>query len=284
MNTDTRITREMVIADNLVDRYLLGKMNESEAMAFEDFYASDPETLSDLETSAMLIDSMQQSGRSGELSTADSTRSNVVPLHTRIKRFMAKPAYGIAASFAAAACAALLVASNVMDTTGTEGAQLMAANVTLIELSPTRGADVGPEVAMREGPVAVVLLDLGFADAPSYTATLHTAGGDFVKELSALTPDEIGMLSVVVPAELMPAGSYRFTVRSEGDRGDTLQFPFDIAAPRAGVRKSVARVRKSRAPSDDPAAAARLHCNAGARRAGMQQRSAARACTFSSRF
>ncbi len=230
MITDTRITRDMVIAENLVDRYLLGKMDESEAMAFEDFYAGDPETLEDLETSAMLIDSMQASGRSGELSTADSTRSNVVPLHTRIKRFVARPAYGLAASFAAAACAVLLVAGNVMGPTGTNTTELMAANVTLIELSPTRGADIGPEVAMREGPVAVVLLDLGGADAPSYSATLHTASGDFVKEVAALTPDEFGILSVVVPIELMPEGGYRFTVRSEGDRGDTLQFPFDIAA------------------------------------------------------
>ena len=230
MNSDTRITREMVIANNLVDRYLLGRMDETEAMAFEDFYASDPDTLSDLETSALLIDSMQASGRSGELSTADSTRSNVVPIHTRIKRFMARPAYGLAASFVAAACAVLLVAGNLTGTGGSNSEDLVAANFSVVALSPTRGADTGIEIAVREARVAVFLLDLGFADAPSYTATLHTASGDFVREFPGLTPDEVESLNVAVPTALLPAGGYRFTVRAEGERGDTLQFPFDIAA------------------------------------------------------
>ncbi len=59
MTNDTRITRDMVVANNLVDRYLLGQMDEAEAMAFEDFYAGDPDTLDELETSAQLIDSMK---------------------------------------------------------------------------------------------------------------------------------------------------------------------------------------------------------------------------------
>ncbi len=230
MNTDTRITREMVIADNLVDRYLLGKMDESEAMAFEDFYASDPETLADLETSAMLIDSMQRSGRSGEIEVSASAGNNVVPLHSRIKRFVARPAYGIAASFAAAACAVLLVASNMMGTEGANDAELMASNFSLVMLSATRGADIGPEIATREARMVVFSLDLGFAEAPSYAATLLTADGDFVHEFTGLTPDDAESLTVSVPEAKLPAGGYRFTVRSEGDRGDTMQFPFDIAS------------------------------------------------------
>lgn len=230
MNTDNRITREMVIADNLVDRYLLGKMDESEAMAFEDFYASDPETLADLETSAMLIDSMQRSGRSGDIEVTAGAGDNVVPLHTRIKRFVAKPAYGLAASFAAAACAVLLVASNLTGMQGGDDTALMASNFSLVTLSATRGADTGPEIAARDGRMVVFALDLGIAESPSYAATLLTADGDFVHEFTGLTPDELESLTVSVPEAQLPAGGYRFTVRSEGERGDTLQFPFDIAA------------------------------------------------------
>ena len=231
MNMDTRITRDMVIADNLVDRYLLGKMNESEAMAFEDFYASDPETLADLETSAMLIDSMQRSGRSGDIDAASGAGGNVIPFATRIKRFVAKPAYGLAASFAAAACAVLLVASNMPGTSGSDDTSLMAANFSLITLSATRGADTGPEIATRDARLVVFALDLGIAEAPSYAATLLTADGDFVHEFTGLRPDELESLTISVPEAKLPAGGYRFTVRSEGDRGDTMQFPFDIAAP-----------------------------------------------------
>lgn len=230
MNTDTRITREMVIADNLVDRYLLGKMDESEAMAFEDFYASDPETLAELETSAMLIDSMRQSGRSGEIEATVGAGGNVVPLHSRIKRFIARPAYGLAASFAAAACAVLLVADNLTGTPGSDETALMASNFSLVTLAPTRGADTGPEVATRAAGMVVFALDLGMAESPSYAATLHTADGDFLHEFTGLEPDELESLTVSVSEALLPAGGYRFTVRSEGSRGDTLQFPFDIAA------------------------------------------------------
>ena len=230
MTNDTRITRDMVVANNLVDRYLLGQMDEAEAMAFEDFYAGDPETLDELETSAQLIDSMQAAGRRGELRAEDTTPRNVVPLFSRVRNIVASPAYGLAASVAALVAVGALTLGNGAGLGTQDNGQIMASvNTPVVFLAATRGAEDGLLIEAERSGQVVFGLDIGYADASSYSVALHSAAGDLLWESGGLNPNEEQSLSLSLPDALLPAGSYRFTVRPEGAGTEALRFPFEMA-------------------------------------------------------
>lgn len=228
MNTDTRITRDIVVTNNLVDRYLLGQMDEREAMAFEDFYAGDPETLAELETSAQLIDSMRAAGRRGELEASTPAAANVVPLFSRVRRFVATPAYGMAASVVALVAVGAIALNNLQGLTTAGDGMTAMGNVPVVMLGATRGAEDALLVEAPRVGQTLFSLDIGYANADSYSAALQSADGDLLLELGGLTAED-GMLNLLVPDTKLPSGDYMFTVRPEGAGSDALRFPFEMA-------------------------------------------------------
>ncbi|MEM7610844.1 MAG: hypothetical protein AAF270_04160 [Pseudomonadota bacterium] len=231
MTSDNRINRRMVEENNLVDRYLLGQMDESEAMAFEDFYAGSPETLEELETSALLIDGMNNANRKpmGSVTSIGQLKASAPAPTAAARRWFGSPAYGVAASFVAAL--ALLVAGSnyvaLQDARSVASSNII--NIPVVTLSPTRGGESGVEVFAGDAPQVVLALDLGLSAAASYSAALQTIDGDHIWRSEGLEPDELQSLTMSIARESLPAGSYRIVVRSEDARNDTLNFPFDIA-------------------------------------------------------
>lgn len=231
MTNDTRITREMVSQQNLVDRYLLGQMSEREAMAFEDFYASDPETLAELETTSQMIDGLRDAQRRGdiEVSATAAPRDNVVSLTSRLKRFVATPAYGMAASLAAVIAMTMSFSGSVLTARDGGGSTMTAAiNIPIVTLAPTRGGDGGVQIDAGEADHIVFALDLGIAEAASYSAVVETTDGDSVWQAEGLTPDSLQSVTLAVPKRMLPAGDYRFVVRAQTGSAASIRFPFAI--------------------------------------------------------
>lgn len=225
----------MVVEENLVDRYLLGKMDETEAMAFEDFYAGSTETLEELETSALLIDGLQSAG--GGASSATDARVTQLndkrpPARGRVMRMLASPAYGVAASFVALAAVLVAVSGNLRapDAGSAPG---NAINIPVITMSPTRGAAVdgaqnGIQIIKGEAEMIVFALDVGMAGNQSYTAALHTRDGDLLWRADGLQPDLLDSLTMSISKGTLPEGDYRIIVRTDNNNGDTLTYPFSI--------------------------------------------------------
>lgn len=219
----------MVVENNLVDRYLLGQMDEAEAMAFEDFYAGSAETLAELETSSRLIDSMKRAARAD---TQGAVTHLTPKLEQRrkaggLQRMLASPAYGIAASFVALAAVLLAVAGNLRGP-ATPGPATNVINIPVVTLSPTRGTESGISIGVADAPQVVFALDLGLAAAASYSAALHTLDGDMLWRADGLRPDALQSLTMSIARGTLPSGDYRIIVRADDATGDTLTFPFRI--------------------------------------------------------
>ncbi|MEM1440687.1 MAG: hypothetical protein AAF769_16535, partial [Pseudomonadota bacterium] len=93
----------------------------------------------------------------------------------------------------------------------------------------TRGAEDGILIEAERSGQVVFGLDIGYADASSYSVALHSAAGDLLWQSGGLKPNEEQSLSLTLPDALLPVGSYRFTVRPEGAGTEALRFPFEMA-------------------------------------------------------
>ena len=224
MSRDTRITRQQVIDENLVDRYLMGQMSEAEAMAFEDFYAGSPETMQELEESAMLIDGMTHLGRDDGVATPIAAAKKKTG--SRFLAVMGTPAYGMAASVVALVAVMIAGANNLRD--GAASGDDSLVNIPVVTLSATRGGDAGVEITAGEAPQIVLALDLGIARADSYSASLQSADGSASWHGAGLRPDLLDSLTMSIPRDALPNGDYTMIVRPEADNGDALIFPFTI--------------------------------------------------------
>ncbi|MEL7297728.1 MAG: hypothetical protein AAGJ86_08680, partial [Pseudomonadota bacterium] len=180
-HSDARLTRLQVVEDNWVDRYLLGHLTESESMAFEDFYASCPETMTELESSALLIDGLKASANADTTGATSLTAARAAK-QAQASANNAAPSrwYGMAASFMAGA--ALLFAGGQMMGGPQANPDTMAAyvNIPVVTLGPSRGNDSGISINGTEAPQVVMQLDVGFDPAPRYSASLQDVDGKLV--------------------------------------------------------------------------------------------------------
>ena len=218
--------RQSVIENNIVDRYLMGQLSETEAMTFEDFYAGSPETLLDLEQSATLIDSLVSSSRHDDIANVTTFMAKPKP-QSRLAQFFSTPRYSVAASFLAIIALAF-AGSAQMRLQNADHESLRAINIPVVTLSATRGGDSGIEIATAHAKQFVLALDLGLAEASNYTAALQYTNGELIWRAEGLVPDELQSLTMAVPSSLMPKGDYRIIVRPSDGQGQALLFPFTI--------------------------------------------------------
>jgi hypothetical protein len=222
--------RQQVINDSLVDRYLLGQLDESEAMAFEDFYAGSPETLAELEESALLIAGMREIGGgdiAGPLLAKSGAASAPRGAAARVRRIVGSPVYGIAASLVAVVALAVALGGIARQDGGITGPTRLAdVNTPIVVLSPMRGGSDGLEIAVRDSHYVAMALDLGTPEAGEFRVTLLDEAGDLVWQADGLRPDAMDSLTFVLPAGLLDGDAYRLVARPSQDPGQTLTYPF----------------------------------------------------------
>lgn len=229
------MNRDKVIENNLVDRYLLGQLSETEAMAFEDFYASSPETMAELEQAAQMIDGFTHLARSSDI--ADKTIANLSAARERkasgITRMLTSPLYSAAATLVAVAALVIVGINSQMgtipDNANMQMASVTSANFPVFTLGATRGSEQGVEIAIGEASELVLTLDVMGSAETSYSAALQSSNGDLIHRFDALYVDAYESLNMRLTTAMVPVGDYRIVVRGQDNVADTLTFVFSTA-------------------------------------------------------
>ncbi|MFK8052312.1 MAG: anti-sigma factor [Woeseiaceae bacterium] len=225
---DSRLNRKTVLDGNYIDRYLLGHLNESESMAFEDFYASCPETMQELEESALLIDGLKASSEPPANIVSLTNRRAKADPDNSVSRVVASPWYGMAASLVAG-IALLFAGGQYLSKQDVQTIPVITANLPVVTLGPSRGGEQGIAITKNQAGQIVLALDLGGETvAKSYGAVVQTQSGDFIGKADGLLPDEIDMLTMRITADALEQGDYRVVIRPENSAGSMLLFPFSI--------------------------------------------------------
>ena len=213
------MTREDVIRDNWVDRYLLGQLSDTEQDRFETFYFTCPETQEDIETTQQLID-----GFAGNAIAALSRRHQVTidvatPAATNSGRYN-WPA--LAASLVAAIC--LGFAINASRSALPSAPLTLAADldVPIFSLGVTRGVSSAQLVELPDPARRLVFsLDIGGERNEAFSVALLDASDNVVWQADPLTADSYGSVTFVLPPGLLAEGDYRF-VATPATRTDPL--------------------------------------------------------------
>jgi hypothetical protein len=192
--------RQYIRDNQIIERYLQGRLTADEETAFEEAYIGDPDLFQELKAASLLR-------RGLELHEADeSAGASSTP------RAANAPRYALAASLVAgialASSAYLFVENSALR--GESAAAGVTAGARVVPLLAVRGGDPNRIEAIDANDWTVLLLD-PFVPYDLYGATLVRRGGGTGTELVAvdgLTPSYESQLAVVVPSRLLTPGDY----------------------------------------------------------------------------
>jgi hypothetical protein len=193
--------RQYIRDNQIIERYLQGRLTADEETAFEEAYIGDPGLFQELKTADLLR-------RGLELHEADKSGSQR-PTAARADR---APRYALAASLVAGIAVAssgyLFVENRALR--GDAFAATVAPAGRVVPLLTVRGGTPNQIEAAATNDWTVLLLD-PFVPYDRYGATLVRRGGGATTELltvDGLTPSYEGQLAVVVPSRLLTPGNY----------------------------------------------------------------------------
>jgi hypothetical protein len=202
----------------LIERYVAGRLDEAEAEAFEEYCLANPEFAKQVEFEQRLKAGLAQVA-SG--STAEFVRSNN-PLPWRL---------AMAAGVLLVVVSILFVwnplspahAPAVMATVTTDKQRSGAA----LRLALVRGSDSVP--ALQPGIVRVEivgLFDLGFHYSVALDRLEHTKDVETIATLYSQHPTSPVTLEVMIDSDQLRSGSYSLRVRKQASDEDALDFGF----------------------------------------------------------
>lgn len=203
---------------DLIDRYVAGRLSEAEAEAFEDYCLANPEFAKQVEYEQRLKAGLAQVA-SG--STAEFVRSN----HPLPWRFAA----------AAAVLVAVFTIFQVWKRVSPAHVPPIMAAVTTddqrggaaLRLALVRGTETAP--ALQPGVVRVEivgLFDLGFHYSVALDRLEHNRNVDTVATLYSQHPTSPVTLEVMIDSDQLAPGTYSLRVRKQASEEDALDFGF----------------------------------------------------------
>lgn len=194
--------RQYIRDNQVIERYLQGRLTADEETAFEEAYIGDPDLFQELKTADLLR-------RGLELHDSDGG-SEQRPSSTA--RGANAPRYALAASLVAgiavASSAYLFVENRALRF---EAVATDAAPARVVPLLAVRGGEPNRIEAAVSNDWTVLLLDPGFSPYDRYRATLVRRAGTEAAELlsvDGLSPSYEGQLAVVIPSRLLTPGEY----------------------------------------------------------------------------
>ncbi|MEL7310032.1 MAG: hypothetical protein AAFN07_00855 [Pseudomonadota bacterium] len=203
--------------DDLVTKYLSGRMSEAEAASFEEKYMDDDVLLDHLETAWVMREGLKRAERAEE------------------------PQQSAAWKWAAAAgLVAAIGLSVVTFRQSTEIRQLREVAVTgssalersvIARISPLRSSEETATVVMLDYDMAtaVIVLELTLPEATEFAVLIKSADGATAGfDLEAVPVQGIGDLVFLVPTSALPPGAYEATASAGGQEQFT--FRFDVKA------------------------------------------------------
>jgi hypothetical protein len=206
--------RQYIRDNDVVERYLQGRLTPPEEQAFEEAYLSDSALLEELELATRLREGVRDAG---------AARPPVAPRQrSRWLAVAGSPGYGLAASLVAAvglaAAGALYVENGSLKSGGSPSVAASAMRVLpLISVRGSSAANVIP--VPRADEWTALLLDTGFSDYDRYRAVLlrRSDGVELVRVDDLLSTYE-GFVALGLPASAVVPGEYE--IRLEGGRRD----------------------------------------------------------------
>jgi hypothetical protein len=194
--------RQYIRDNQIIERYLQGRLSADEETAFEEAYIGDPDLFQELRAADLLRRGLElhDADGSGQQRPSSTTRSANAPRYALAASLVA--AIGLAYS------AYLLVENRALRG---ETVAVEAAPARVVPLVAVRGGDPNRIDAAVSNEWTVLLLDPGFSPYDRYRATFVRRGGAEAAELlsvDGLSPSYEGQLAVVVPSRLLPPGEY----------------------------------------------------------------------------
>jgi hypothetical protein len=193
--------RQYIRDNQIVERYLQGRLTAEEESAFEEAYIGDPDLFQELKAADLLR-------RGLSLQAADESANLPRPA----ARGANAPRFALAASLVAAVglgFSAYLFQENRALRGGAVVAD--AAPARVVPLLAVRGEDPNRIESGGSNEWTVLLLDPGFSPYDRYRATLvRRSGGNATELLSVdgLSPSYEGQLAFVVASRLLTPGEY----------------------------------------------------------------------------
>ena len=193
--------RQYIRDNQIVERYLQGRLTADEETAFEEAYIGDPDLFQELKAADLLR-------RGLELHEADQSASS-----RATARAAAAPRYALAASLVAgialASSAYLFVQNSALR--GETASVGITPRARVVPLLAVRGDAPNRIEAIATNDWTVLLVDPGFTPYDEYGATLVRRSSGATTELlrvGGLAPSYEGQLAVVVPSRLLTPGDY----------------------------------------------------------------------------
>ncbi len=220
------MNRQYIRDNQVVERYLQGRLTADEQAAFEEAYLGDSELLQELKTADLL--------RRGLEAHDAAQRREQRP--SAAARSAAAPRYALAASLVAG------IALSFSSYLFVENRELRSENVAparVVPLVAVRGGNPNSIEAATTNGRTVLLIDPGFTPYDRYQATVRRSDGAELFSVDGLTPSYESQLGVTLPSRLLTPGDYEVVLagrmrdwpeqRASDDLGLTA---FTVTAPR----------------------------------------------------
>ncbi len=202
--------RRYIHDNQVIERYLLGRLTSEEARAFEELYIGDPELLEELESAKALHEGLAELAVKGKL----GERKPSAPRWTRV---LQSPMYAAAASVALVAFLAIAGVQQlrIADLRSPEAGFNGILRLQAVSLDIMRGRDDGPatvaEVSVAaDEPFIQFAVGAGSTLFDDYRATLLRADDPdaVVAATTGLTVSTADTVSMLIPTRQLTAGDY----------------------------------------------------------------------------
>ena len=214
--TDARgsaaMDHDFIDRNQVVERYLQGRLGDEELEAFEEHYVTCGRCLEQLETTERLRKAL------GGVAAEDAVASRL-GLLAAITRFVgSRAALGLLIVLALLP-SFLLLRSNRQLEDALAAARTVEVNPLLLHLSPSRSLVAEPDAHLHLGGTArvVLALDLDPATRGPFEARLLGPTGRELWHGSGLDPGPGGALVLSLPVKLFEAGDHRLEVSDPGE-------------------------------------------------------------------
>lgn len=230
--------RAYIEKHNVIERYLLGKLSEEEASAFEDRFVFDEELRGEIDLTEKLIEGLQR--RDGERQRDESAG----PQEAASRRNLIWAMAAVLAMLAVLLPFFYVSTPSIQETDSSQPFELFTAqpafdSAPLLELRTTRAGNTSAPTArlpILAGPNAVAILKIPVEedmDSSSLSVSISEAGG--LPVWSGTWPDSGDVeswLFLVVPSHALSDGDYLLAI---GDASQRRVFRFRAYTASLGV-------------------------------------------------
>ena len=208
----------------VIDRYLQGKLAESEEAEFEERLVWDRELVDDLDLAASLQAGLRVSAAESKYIGGESES-----LAWRLKSAMSMPRYAAAASFVMGVLLTSMLVNNI--DTGIDPVRIDSRPTTVMPLMALRSSDVQTISVERDG-INVFMVDVPLTYT-SYRVSIRKeeASEPFWTQAN-LVPGYTEALAVGVPGSALAPATYFLTIEGVSEEAVTLiqEIPFRTVA------------------------------------------------------